>query len=321
MARILDQVSGHGDVLKTLQRALSEKRFPATSIFVGASGIGKKRIALGMAQALICEQNSVGCGNCPSCQRIENQQSESLLIVEPESTQLKVEQSRQVIRFVSLRQIGRARVVIIDGAERLNAAASNSLLKTLEEPPEQSYFILISKSIAALLPTIRSRAQTFRFSPLSPAEIKEIGDFPDWVYDSCGGSMEQAEVLSGSGELLELRNAGLALLRKALCAEASVYGEVKDLVKDKESALFLIQSIRLWVRDLFRSRSGGQTSAMFGDEHTSWSKKFVLEADIDVLNRIWGWTIQLERDVLGNVDRQLSFENFFLSCARHAAKT
>ena len=170
MARILDSVKGHEQVIATLEQSLLSERFPSTSIFSGPSGVGKKLAALGFVQALACEMRTIvsakACGSCGPCLRVETRQSEALHVVEPSGTQIKMEQAQEVLRFLNLQKLGRARAVIIDQAHLLNPQASNALLKSIEEPASGNYFFLITANPSALLPTIRSRSQVFRFAAL-----------------------------------------------------------------------------------------------------------------------------------------------------------
>ena len=93
MARCLDRLVGHDKQVAQLESALKRQRLAMTLLFVGPSGVGKKLCAQGVAQALICTENPLGCGQCASCRRIEQNQSESVLYVEPEGLQIKMEHS------------------------------------------------------------------------------------------------------------------------------------------------------------------------------------------------------------------------------------
>ena len=298
-----------------LERGLENGRLAPTLLFVGPSGVGKKMFALGLVQALVCERHKMACGECPSCLRVEKKQSESLLLIEPDSTQIKVDQAKEVVNFVSLQKVGKARAVIIDAAERLNPAAANSLLKTLEEPPEGSYFILLATSLSAILPTIRSRAQSLRFAPLSRKELRKIAAFEEWVLNACAGSVERAQWLSTSGELQDVRAKAFSLVSAVARGESGVLGELKDLVKDKSAALFLAQTLQRWVRDLQRIKMG-DTRELSNPDQLEWSQQVAEVAESRWVEGLWQKSRGLERDILGNVDRQLSFENFFLQIAR-----
>src|SRR5262249_24546682 len=140
---------------------------PPSLIFAGPQGVGKRLTAVALAQALNCEQG--GCGACPVCARIARGVHADVLVVEPgDSGTIKVDQVREAIDRTAYRPFeGRRRVVIVDEADALVPEAQNALLRTLEEPPPASVFVLIPARPEMLLPTVRSRCQRLRFGPLA----------------------------------------------------------------------------------------------------------------------------------------------------------
>src|SRR5262245_9454207 len=149
----------------------------------GPAGVGKRRAAVAIAEALNClkpQQSGdfarEGCGECPACRRIQRGVHPDIIVIEPgEMGSIKIEQVRDVIARSEFRPFeGRRRVVVIDDADALVPAAQNALLKTLEEPPSASMFVLVSSIPDVLLPTVRSRCSRLRFGPLSPAEVTEV---------------------------------------------------------------------------------------------------------------------------------------------------
>ena len=102
-------------------------------------GIGKRQVAVAVAQQLLCSGRQEACGECSDCIRVKAGKHESVLL-QPDGAQIKVEQSRSVIKFLSLKSNHSVRIVIIDDAHLMNSQAANSLLKILEEPPSGVYF-------------------------------------------------------------------------------------------------------------------------------------------------------------------------------------
>src|SRR5205823_4195724 len=125
--------------------------------------------------ALNClhRSDSDACGICTACTRIARGIHPDVLVLEPGDTgSIKIEQVREVVDRTAYRPFeGRRRVVIVDEADTLVAAAQNALLKTLEEPPSRSVFILVTARPDALLPTVSSRCPRLTFRPLSPSDI------------------------------------------------------------------------------------------------------------------------------------------------------
>ncbi len=214
MARLLDQVFGHQDVITKLLGVFASQRPGQTFLLVGPSGIGKKKVTLGLAQALLCETTRMGCGLCSSCRRVAAGAHESLKLIAAEGSQIKIEESRELIQFLSLRGLTTRRAVIIDQVQFLNLQAANSLLKTLEEPPAETYFFLIAPSVAGVLATIRSRSRIVSFKPLAVEDIaRGAGSAPEWAIRASQGSFEKLAQLQ-EGPEQEIRKVALSLLQQ-----------------------------------------------------------------------------------------------------------
>ena len=190
---MFNQLVGNQGVKKLLKRMLESGRVPGALLFMGEEGVGKKLFAIELAKALNCRspRGVEACDECSACKRIarfnypQSDKSEDweqlirtdhadvALVMAPKRV-LKVDQMRAIEREANYRPFeGKARVFLVDDADKLNDSSANALLKTLEEPPRTSHVILITSRPAMLLPTIRSRCQVIRFSPLSVAEIEQ----------------------------------------------------------------------------------------------------------------------------------------------------
>lgn len=188
-------VIGHRRIVALLARSVARDSLPPSLIFAGPAGVGKRLTATALAQALNCLNRSTlhqapgaehqapgtrrqapevdSCGVCAACTRIARGVYPEVLVLEPGDTgSIKIEQVREVVDRAAYRPFeGRRRVVIIDEADALVPAAQNALLKTLEEPPSLSVFILVTARPDVLLPTVRSRCPRLNFRLLSPNEI------------------------------------------------------------------------------------------------------------------------------------------------------
>lgn len=186
---------GHEKQISQLRQILKEHRMPHALLFSGAEGIGKRRVAEVLAAALLCSGEGVPCGHCESCRSIMRDGHPDYHLLEPEATgkampSIRIEQLRSMqTEIARLPLISRCRVVIIDEADRMNEVAENSLLKTLEEPVGETYFILVTHARSSLLDTIRSRCIPVNFGMLSVDAVRI-------ALEKRGASSEQARELA-----------------------------------------------------------------------------------------------------------------------------
>lgn len=317
---ILASVRGHEAPIRTLLEAITRGRLASTLLFIGPSGVGKKRVAHGLAQVLVCErsvaENPAACGECGQCLRTTNAQNENVLFVEPQGAGIKIEQAHDVLHFLSLRQLGRARVVIINDAHTLNPQAGNALLKALEEPPSGTHFILITSQPGALLSTIRSRSQAIRFNSLSNSIVAELTNAPDWIVNAAQGSLETATRLTeGSDEWGQLRRSALTTLEEMVAARwPETMETLRELIKERAAALFVIQVWNRAIRDFaFYSAGGG-----LGSERLHLPDQMELtqkgaRLPVAWLEQLSELCLQLEQDIHRNIDKSLAFENLCLA--------
>lgn len=290
-------------------QALRAERLAHALLFVGASGVGKRPVAEALAQALICTQPQFPCGECGACLRVEKGQSESLMVVEPEGAFIKIEQSQQVLKFVSLRSLGRSRVVIVDQAHLLNPHAANALLKVIEEPPEGTYFILVASSLSGVLPTLRSRSQVVRFASLSKAELKQlIPGGEDWVMEAAQGRLELALQLLNE-EKPFLREKSLVFWSQRLVEKQSRETVVNFMGQNRVEDLFIV---RLWQQILRDARVYQvKPQSVIHQDQQNLLKDFE-SLNVDQLDDMAVASLELEKDLSANIDRQLAFETFDL---------
>ena len=276
-------ITGHQAIRERLLARLNAGRIRGSLLFAGPEGIGKRRVALELAQRELCLRRSA-CGQCEGCRLFHAEdlpfELPNLLRIVPEgkSGVIRIDQiregldsnnqprfSRGVIEWAALAPaLGCHRWILIEEAHRLNESSGNILLKTLEEPPPDTHFILVTHRPEALLQTIRSRCERIPFAPLAPREAWAVAQRNGWA----DADHERWSAL-GEGSLRFLDE---AVFRRA---EAQVeawialmsgrpFGEVAEpLLPEKESPLAqgeqLRQPLELLLRllaDLARIRTG-----------------------------------------------------------------
>src|SRR6056297_1669215 len=171
------EIRGQAHVVRALRSAVRDDRVGHAYLFSGPRGTGKTSTARILAKALNCERLDGGepCGECDSCRSIEAGSSYDLHELDAASNN-GVEAVRDLISKASLGSPGRTKVYILDEVHMLSTAASNALLKTLEEPPEHVVFVLATTDPQKVLPTIRSRTQHFEVHLLPAADLESLVD-------------------------------------------------------------------------------------------------------------------------------------------------
>jgi DNA polymerase-3 subunit delta' len=240
------QVIAHRRVLSLLSRSVAGGSLPPSLIFSGPDGVGKRLVAEAVAQALNCPSPVIqgpmleskpvlelkpvpelkydACGTCAACRRIARGVHPDVLMIAPgENGSIRIDQVRDAIDSTIYRPFeGKRRVTVIDDADALVPAAQNALLKTLEEPPPSSVFIVVTSRPDSLLPTLRSRCAQIRFARLSAAEVAAVLE-RDHKY-SRRDALAAAAAADGSvgraldvhaGEFADARSDAGDLLRKA----------------------------------------------------------------------------------------------------------
>jgi len=170
-------ILGQGRVLRWLKAAISQNRLAGSYLFVGPEGVGKATVAINLAKVLNCLSPKEGdaCEACISCRKINKGIHPDILFIQPQGQVIKIDQIRDIQRNLSFRPImAKRRIIIIDQAEAMPEASANAFLKTLEEPPLDTIFILIAQDKHMLLPTITSRCQIITFSPLPSKVIEDF---------------------------------------------------------------------------------------------------------------------------------------------------
>jgi DNA polymerase-3 subunit delta' len=188
------RIPGNAGIKSILRSALRRKRVPPTLLFAGPEGVGQRETALELAKALNCLQLvDDACDTCASCRTIEDGCHPDVIDVKKlpvkndrhknadsdeeakEVTVIKIEQMREAIGLAAMKPMtARKRVFLIDDASEMSPDSANSSLKILEEPPSYAQFILITSNPDQLLPTIKSRCQTFDFGPISTEEMVAV---------------------------------------------------------------------------------------------------------------------------------------------------
>ncbi|MFC7517729.1 DNA polymerase III subunit delta' [Herbaspirillum sp. GCM10030257] len=265
------------------------ERLPHAILFHGAQGIGKTVFAEHFAQSLLCQTPLAGghpCGKCDACGWFTQYSHPDYRRVRPEvldeddgadgeeaeagegkkskatkapSKEIKIDQIRALADFmnVSTHRQG-LRVVVLYPAETLNTAAANALLKTLEEPPPSTMFLLVSNSIERLLPTILSRCRKFGMPMPSPDEAlvwlqqQGVKDADLWLAEQGGAPLAAHEMAQSDAH--DIMDEFLRAL-----ARPGTEGALKTAERlQKAPVADLVAWLQRWLYDVFSLKLSGR---------------------------------------------------------------
>ena len=267
-----------------LKEALKRGRVPTAYLFTGPPGCGRMMAALATACSLNCQSGSITCGSCPSCLLYEAGTHPDLHIIGllDQKRQIGIEQVREeIIAKAYLKPMnGKTTTFIVNDAHHLNLNASNAFLKTLEEPPDTSHFILISPDRESVLPTISSRCQTLAFTPL-PRQIVE------GILHDEGIGKEEASVLAAmaKGSVKRALSYHLTGALQDLAEEfeplSSLHqygaGQLLDLAqkwgRNRQDALGVLEFMAQWYRDMMILSEGAPDDQVIHVTHITELKK------------------------------------------------
>lgn len=343
---MFDRIAGNTRVKEILKRILDSGRLPGALLFAGEEGIGKKLFALEIARALNCRtpRNNEACGECSACVRIaklnypEREDADEWnqivwtdhpdvgLVVAPKRV-LRVEQMRQIEKEANFRPFeGKARVFLIDEADKLNDASANALLKVLEEPPRTSHLILITARPAMLLPTILSRCQMIRFAPLTPDEIETHLTTNKLVDNktarlrarAAGGSMGRAlagdlvTFTSQRKAMLKVLNALVVSNNRAELLRSAEQLNEAQYRDEFEDRLDVLETL---IRDAWMLSLGVQPSQLVNEDLLAELQPISEELESSVAAN---WILQIEdmrEQLIVNINRKATTDALFLTMA------
>ena len=274
-------IFGQDHLLKRLEPSLKERRQSHAYLLSGPSHVGKMALATNLCQAVNCLGGfGEPCGSCTQCTRIAQGHHSDIRVLAPGQgeegrsarTMIGINEIKEALRRVHLNPYeGSTSVVIIDGAESMSDDGANALLKTLEEPPPQVMFLLLTANEDAVLPTVRSRCQTMILVPLPKDKMVErlvtdhqaTPELAEQLFRLSRGCLGWAIGALENSQVLEQRQADLEKIRETLDAGletrftyanevASLFGTDRDAAKDL-LALWL-----RWWRDLLLIKEGAE---------------------------------------------------------------
>ncbi len=340
---MLNSITDQERPIARLMAMLIKNTAPHAMLFSGIEGIGKNTIATSLAMAFNCRNktidkkslqpasydfNNVACRKCASCKKILSGNHPDFIQINPSGKIIKISQIRDLCSTLLIKPYeAEKRVVIINKAETMNQEAGNALLKVLEEPPENTVFVVISKQPSDLLPTILSRCQNIGFYPVSSENIaiylkqnyNSAPDKAEIIASMANGSLKKAIQLAGNDkkqkqwfknrlwlidEFNSLRT--LSMNSRLLFAEKLV--EKKEVVSD------LLEILLTYIRDLivYKFDSGKIINRDLTKKISDISKMFSVKSLLSITDRIQA----AQKDIHANASLRLTLELLVIKISR-----
>jgi DNA polymerase-3 subunit delta' len=223
------ELYGHEKPISILKNAMVRDRIAHAYLFYGMEGIGKRTVASVFARALNCLERDPPCDVCASCRKAARHNHPNIIVVKAEGQFIKIGAVKELQARMAFRPGEGKRVLIIEEADRMNAAAANALLKTLEEPSPGNVLLLTTARSHALPMTILSRCQHLRFTPLPREEVARF------LREKEGLDADAAAVLAASsggsiGRAIEMNREDYITLRNGIL-EHLAQDDPADLLK------------------------------------------------------------------------------------------
>ncbi|HFE39035.1 MAG TPA: DNA polymerase III subunit delta' [Gammaproteobacteria bacterium] len=313
------------DVWQALGRRIIAGTIPHAMLFTGPEGVGKRQFAQAFVQRLFCHalDQGLACGKCKACHLLKiNNHPDQFWISKPEDKKvISVDQIRGLISYVNLKPHSTwKKVAIIEQAELMNINASNSLLKTLEEPPESSLLILLTHRPDQLLATIRSRCQVLQFT--TPDRQQAIS----WLQAKMGDERQAEKLLSAANgsplramaykenNLLQQREEQFASLQALMARQAHPVEVANRWLKmDLDMTLYCVTS---WISDMIRLKVTPEPPVLSNPDARSELATMSQQSTLTKMLAFHAFIYQIPQLKGANVNEQMILEKILVQWTR-----
>jgi DNA polymerase-3 subunit delta' len=327
------QVIGQDKILSLLDYSLKTDAIAHAYLLVGPQHVGKRTLAINLAQALNCDGPELPCGQCRSCLRIlEGKHADVTPIGLDSKTEIGIDDIRGLQRLANLPPYeGKCKVFIIDDAEYLSTEAANSLLKILEEPPPRIVWLLLAAEEEHLLPTIISRCQRLELKPVPSERVQEIlvnsynvdADKAKLLTQLCHGRLGWALAALANDDILEQRSQRIAKLVSLLTPTSRsleqrfAYAQelASQFSQNRRAGAEIIEIWLDWWRDLMLIK-GGCKEAIINVDYEIALEEQARGLSLSEIKGFLANLCLLQEEISKNVNPRLALEWLMLNLPR-----
>ncbi|MGF7058431.1 DNA polymerase III subunit delta' [Brassicibacter mesophilus] len=265
-----NDIIGHEKIKENLQSAIKNSSVTHSYLFEGPRSIGKEKLAKVLAKTLLCKASGAKpCNTCTSCIKFDSNNHPDFFIEEPQGDSFKKEQIEEIQR--SMRMLpyeGKRKVYILNDVNKMTQEAQNSFLKTLEEPPAYVVIIMTVINSYSLLPTIISRCQMLKFTPMQNRKIEEAlinmygksSHEARFIASFSNGIIGRAISLSQSDEFKKLRDDVISIIDSTINSDSFKVFSISEFFEDKKEIIEdILDIILIWFRDLLIYKETGDS--------------------------------------------------------------
>jgi DNA polymerase III subunit delta' len=266
---------------RILTKGIINKRLSHAYLFIGQKGVGKRELARLLAKSYFCShrEGASPCNTCADCRRIDSGNHPDLVWVEPDGKSIKKEQVQGLIKEFTFRGVeSPKKFFVIEEAETMTGQASNSLLKFIEEPQNETVAVLITETIHQLLDTIISRCQTLSFLPLLAHDVdvaltqRGVDSTLSRVASELTNDLGEAEELCGQEWFAKACSVMINLMKETSAqpdfALIHLYEQVIPHFQDNDQTQLAIDLILIWLRDVMNAHLGHEDELIFNNQRT-----------------------------------------------------
>jgi DNA polymerase-3 subunit delta' len=316
-------------VAQMLLNSFRKNRLAHAYIFEGPRGTKKPAAALLFAKRILClnpgpDENP--CGICRNCRRIEKGTHPNVFTIRPDGENIKVDQIRQMIAELARTSVEEGpRVYIVEEADRMRSEAANALLKTLEEPGNDIYAIMLTDKFASLLKTIVSRAQVMHFRPLDKAIVrsellaKKVPPCLAGVIPEYTNNVEDAMRIAQSEEMIAVFDLIPELYGMAGKKDGSMVLRFKEIRENvfvsSEMIDFFLTLLILYQKDLLNCKLAHFTEIVWTPDLEKM-KKLAAMVSQEWLEDLLGKMLALKSRLRYNILNSLAFDNLLIQLER-----
>lgn len=316
-------IAGHEKIKGILKNAIKNKNVSHAYIFEGSNLIGKRSMAKVFAKTLLCKEQGIEpCEKCSACIQFDGENHPDFYQIKPSGNSFKKEQIEDLQKKIKNKPYeGIRQVYILEDSEKMTQEAQNSFLKTLEEPPSYAIIIMTTQNSRAMLPTIISRSQTIRFSPVSEKDIKSYLENEmkadekeaNLISKLSNGVVGDAIKILKSEEFKNMRNKLIELIddtmygTKMKCFDNyGFFEDYKDEIDD------ILKMMIVWFRDLMVYQETKDDSMVINSDKMISIKRQVESFDKMKFKSCIDIVLETQKNIVANMNKQLCIEVMLL---------